>query len=207
MIQKKSAGGPIHFTFRFLHPESRKLEKGESIAVNGVCLTVTDFSSKHFEADVVRQTLEATTLGNLKPGESVNIERALRYGDLMGGHFVTGHVDARGKIKKIEKKGRNLLFHFEMPKSIQPFAAKKGSIVVDGISLTLQEVSGKIFKIAVIPHTHKYTTLGKKKAGDEVNLEVDLVARYLKRLEKFSDPLRKKSNKTITVASLQRKGF
>lgn len=206
VLRTVSAGGQIHFSFRFLKPEKRKLELGESIAVNGVCLTVVKIVKQGFEADAVRETLQATTLGKLSSGEKVNTERALRFGDPLGGHFVTGHVDAVGKILKIQKAGRNLLYTFSLPAALKPFIAVKGSVVIDGISLTVQAVNSHTFDIAIVPHTFKVTSLSAKKAGSEVNLEADLVARYLKRIQE-ARALGKQAKKPIKMKTLRKQGF
>lgn len=183
VVSKKSSGAQIRFAFQFLKPEKRKIELGESIAIDGVCLTAAKVLKKGFEADVVRETLQATTLSQLQKGSVTNTERALRYGDSMGGHFVTGHVDTRSRILKVEKQGKNRLYSFSVPRDLSLYIAAKGSVVLDGISLTVQAVGAKAFKVALVPHTLKATTLGRKGEGDEVNLEIDLIARYMKRLQ------------------------
>ena len=188
VVHKSPAGWRIAITFRFQKPEKRKPNLGESIAVNGVCLTVRKTNGRSFQADVVRETLEATNLGSLQIGDFVNLERSLKYGDEIGGHFVTGHVDACGKILKKTRSGMIV----KAPAKLMPCIAPKGSITVDGISLTVQKVQ-KVpgpskgpgtfcFTVAIIPHTLKNTTLALKKKGAVVNLEIDLVARYLKKL-------------------------
>jgi riboflavin synthase len=178
VIKKEERGGQVRFGFRFKKKE-KGLKVGDSIAVSGVCLTAVRVSSSGFEADVVRQTLEATTLGALGLGGRVNLERSLKIGDGLGGHFVTGHIDGRGTIVKIEKRKKNTTLFLKASKDIITLLADKGSVACDGISLTVQKVRGRIFQIAVIPHTLKVTTLGLKRVGSEVNLEVDIVARYL----------------------------
>jgi riboflavin synthase len=207
VIQKKSAGGPIRFAFRFLKAEKRKIESGESIAVDGVCLTAAKVLPNGFEADAVRETLAATTLSRLEKNSVVNTERALRYGDPLGGHFVTGHVDARSRILNIETRGKNRLYTFGLPPSLAVFIAPKGSVVVDGISLTVQTVKGAVFQIAIVPHTWRVTTLGRKKKGDEVNLEIDLIARYLNRLQDVMGGSGKSAKKSITKSKLSQQGF
>ncbi len=202
-----SRGGQTHFSFRFLKAEKRKLELGESIAVNGVCLTVVKIISKGFEADAVRETLQATTLCAVHAGEVVNTERALRYGDPLGGHFVTGHVDGVGRITTIQKTSRNLLYTIKFPKALKPFAAVKGSIVIDGISLTIQSLSGDTLSVAIVPHTWRVTNLASKKAGSLVNLEADLVARYLKRIQETVKTSGKQGGKPIKIKTLRRQGF
>ncbi len=176
--KKEERGGQVRFGFRFRKKE-KGLRVGDSIMVSGVCLTAVHVSPTGFEVDVVHQTLEATTLGALGLGSVVNLERSLKVGDGMGGHFVTGHIDGRGTIIKIEKKKKNTTLFIKASKVIISLLADKGSVACDGISLTVQKVLGGVFQIAVIPHTLKVTTLGIKRAGSEVNLEVDIVARYL----------------------------
>ncbi len=206
-ISRKALKGQIRFGFRFVKPEPRKIQSGESIAVDGVCLTVSNIIPQGFEADIVRETLQATTFSRLNKNGHVNTERSLRYGDSLGGHFVTGHVDACAKILKMGKYGKNILLTVNMPPALSPFVALKGSIVADGISLTVQNVSAGAFKVAIVPHTWRVTTLSTKKAGDFVNLEVDLVARYLRRLEDFSRSLPKRSKYKIKVKALKARGF
>ena len=196
---KEKKGGQVHFVFSFLQKEKRKPELGESLAVNGVCLTVTRADQNKFEADVVRETLQASTLGFLETGDQVNTERCLRQGDPVGGHFVSGHVDGRGKITKIERSGRNLAFWISAPKNLKKHLTSKGSIAVDGISLTLQEVRGALFKLAIVPHTLKKTVLLERKEGDLVNLEANRPDRG------ESGPVQTKN--TLKTAFLKRQGF
>lgn len=179
VAQKQNCGGQVRFGFKFVHKD-RKLKVGDSIAVSGTCLTVVRSEATGFEADVVRETLEATTLGSLKLGDLVNLEKSLKVGDRLGGHFVTGHIDGRGKVVEIERRRKNTTLFVQAPKDIIALQAPKGSIALDGISLTVQKVHGSVFEIAVIPHTLKVTTLGLKRPGSEVNIEIDIVARYLK---------------------------
>lgn len=207
VVRKQAAGGQIRFTFRFLKPEKRKIDLGESIAVDGVCLTVSKIAPKGFAADAVRETLQATTLSSLTVGSVVNTERSLRYGDSMGGHFVTGHVDARGRILNIAVQKKNRLLTLSLPPALARFITAKGSIVVDGISLTIQAVKGQAFEIAIVPHTWRVTSLGRKKKGHEVNLEVDLIARYLDRFQEALPVSGKSAKKSISKSKLHRLGF
>lgn len=177
-VEKK--GKQLRLSIRFAHSEKRKIQLGESIAVNGVCLTVAKRQPSGFAADVIAATLRDTTLSCLKAGDRVNLERALVYGDSLGGHFVSGHVDARGRVKAIHKKGKNREFEIQAPASVMAFVAPKGSITVDGISLTVQRAAKKFFSVSLVPHTLRQTSLGSKKTGEAVNLEADLIARYLK---------------------------
>jgi len=201
--ERKNAGEQVRFLFRFLKSPG-DLKLGESIAVNGVCLTVSAKASKGFWVDVVAETLKATTLGSLTPGCRVNLERSLRFGDRMGGHFVTGHVDGTGRILKITREGRNVSFDLEVSAGIRKFIVPKGSIAMDGISLTVQAARGKHFSIALIPHTLQVTNLGSKRAGDNVNVEVDLLARYQ---EDKSRRIKRGKTRGITLSGLLAQGF
>jgi riboflavin synthase len=203
VVKRREGNRQIHFGFRFLRKE-KPIKLGESIAVDGVCLTVAGLRPRGFEADVVRETLDATTLGSLKLGGRVNLERSLKTGDEIGGHFVTGHIDGRGRIVHIEKRKKNWLITFEASRSIMKVLAQKGSIAVDGISLTIQGLSKKFFKITIIPHTLKETTLGRKGVGDWVNLEIDLITRYLKVL---TDTVRPPKTSALLVKLLKSHGF
>lgn len=154
---------------------------GESIAVSGVCLTVTGFGASRFAADVSGETLNATTLGDLGPGGAVNLERALRVGDRLGGHLVTGHVDGVGQVIDMAPAGDSRQLTLRLPGELAQYVARKGSLTVDGVSLTVNAVDGPRCEINLVPHTLSATTLGRLEAGRRVNLEVDLIARYLER--------------------------
>lgn len=206
VIKKEKKGGQIRFRFRFERPE-KKVKAGDSIAISGVCLTASRLGPGWFEADVVDETLKATTLGSLQIGSLVNLERSLRYGDFVGGHFVSGHVDGVGTIASIKRTGKNELWSFSAPKEIMAYVAKKGSIAIDGISLTIQKVAKSSFSIALIPHTLDRTTLGGKKKGDKVNLEVDLLARYLALPVHRKVTAGKKSSLGRQIAQLSFRGF
>jgi riboflavin synthase len=162
--------------------ESARLNIGDSIAVEGACLTVTRRQGACFFADVSRETLGLTTLGKLKAGSSVNLEPSLRAGDALGGHMVSGHVDALGRLRKMAEDGRSRRMEFELPADLMRFVAPKGSICVNGVSLTVNKVEGVRFDVNIIPHTLKETTLSELRVEDEVNIEIDVVARYLERL-------------------------
>ena len=155
---------------------------GESIAVNGVCLTVVAFDAEHFEADASNETLSLTTLGALRPGAAMNLERAMLPTDRLGGHLVSGHVDGLGKVVGIHDDARAQRWRFAAPPALLRYIAKKGSICVDGVSLTVNEVDGQGFEVALIPHTIANTAFAQTGVGDAVNLEIDLVARYVERL-------------------------
>jgi riboflavin synthase len=154
---------------------------GESIAVNGACLTVIAFHGGSFEADVSAETLEKTTLGELTVGSEVNLERSLKVGDRLGGHLVAGHVDGVARLVEITPSGDARRLSFEAPELLAPFIASKGSVAIDGVSLTVNDVSGRRFGVMLIPHTLAVTNLKHLRPGSRINLEVDLVARYVVR--------------------------
>lgn len=158
------------------------LRVGDSVAVNGVCLTVASLQDKGFAADVMAETLAKTNLGELAIGDRVNLERALRLGDRLGGHLVTGHIDGVGRILRKEKQEIAWVFTIAAPQEVARYLIKKGSVAVDGISLTVVEAWEEGFTVSVIPHTAAVTTLGFKGPGDTVNLEADLIGKYV---EKF----------------------
>jgi riboflavin synthase len=160
----------------------RGAKLGDSISVNGVCLTAVKLSADRFTADLSSETLRATTAGRWKAGTRVNLEQALKASSRLGGHFVSGHVDGVGKLVKSREAGDGRSMQFEAPKPLARYIARKGSIGVDGVSLTVNAVAGNRFDLMIIPHTLSHTTLGDLKPGDAVNLEVDLIARYLERL-------------------------
>jgi riboflavin synthase len=155
---------------------------GDSICVQGVCLTVTRKQGSCFFADVSRETLAKTTLGAMAAGSAVNLEPSLRAGDALGGHMVSGHVDAVGRLVRLEQDGRSWRLEFELPAELARFVAPKGSICLNGVSLTVNAAEGRRFDVNIIPHTHAVTTLGELRVGDGVNVEIDVVARYLDRL-------------------------
>ncbi len=155
---------------------------GESIAVAGVCLTVTSFSGAVFDCDVSGETLRLTTLGRLSPGSPVNLEHALRAGDRLGGHLVSGHVDGVGSLRGNDEDGLSRVYRFEVPEPLRRYLAVKGSVAVDGVSLTVNAVDAVGFSVNLIPHTLVHTTLGALEAGAPVNIEVDQIARYAERL-------------------------
>lgn len=155
---------------------------GDSIAVSGVCLTVVEHDAGSFAADVSNETLALTTLGELTTGSQVNLEPALRAGDPLGGHLVSGHVDGVGRVVALEQDARSWRIRFETPAGLERYVARKGSIAIDGVSLTVNEVEGRGFGINIIPHTWQVTTIGGYAPGRRVNLEIDPIARYVERL-------------------------
>jgi riboflavin synthase len=158
------------------------LKVGDSVTVNGVCLTVVWYGGTEVKADISPETSKVTTLGALKPGDPVNLERAMRLGDRLGGHLVTGHVDGVGTIRSRTQEADALQIMLEAPREIVRYCVLKGAITVDGISLTVNEVTDRGFCVTIIPHTAKVTTLGIKQVGDAVNLETDLIGKYVERL-------------------------
>ncbi|MCE5231931.1 MAG: riboflavin synthase [Mizugakiibacter sp.] len=160
---------------------------GDSIAVSGVCLTVVELDGTRFAADVSNETLALTTLGKLKPGDPVNLEKALRLADRLGGHLVSGHVDGVGTVIEVRPDARSQRWTFEAPAALARYVATKGSICIDGVSLTVNAVEGRRFGVNLIPHTVEHTAFRARRPGDAVNLEVDLVARYVERLLGASD--------------------
>jgi riboflavin synthase len=159
-----------------------RLKLGESISIDGACLTVAAIKDDTFDVDASHETLSLTTLGELEPGSEVNLERALQVGDRLGGHIVTGHVDGVGTLRSRKSVGESVVMSFSLPKELSKLVAKKGSISVSGVSLTVNEIDLEGFEVTIIPHTLKETTLGNLRARSRVNIEVDLVARYVQRL-------------------------
>ena len=158
------------------------VQTGESIAVNGVCLTVTAYDASGFEADASNETLALTTLGQLPPGAALNLERAMRPDERLGGHLVSGHVDGVGRVLAVAPDARAQRWRFAAPQPLMRYVAQKGSICVDGVSLTVNAIDAEGFEVALIPHTVPHTAFAATGIGDPVNLEIDLVARYVERL-------------------------
>ena len=179
---------------------------GDSIATNGVCLTVVELPGDGFWADVSLETLDFSTLGNLKVGSPVNLEKALRAQDRLGGHIVSGHVDGVGEIVSIHTDARSIRYRLRAPKNLAHYIAHKGSICIDGVSLTVNKVEGSEFELNIVPHTQEKTLFGSYRSGTKVNLEVDVIARYLERLllgEKAAETPESK----LTTAFLAEHGF
>ncbi len=180
------------------------LNLGDSVAVNGVCLTVTQFSGAHFTVKAVQETLDRSTLGGLKIGGNVNLERAIRFGDRMGGHFVQGHVDGTGVILRKEKIGSAYWFDISVPAEFDRYIIYKGSIAVDGISLTVARKSVGSISISVILHTYQNTNLHYLSVNDRVNIELDMMAKYIENLLNHKG---EKQKSTITETWLLKQGF
>ena len=174
---------------------------GDSIAVNGVCLTAVELSDAGFAADASRETMSLTTLGQLRPGARVNLEPALTLGTPLGGHLVSGHVDGIGEVLSVREEARSWRYELGAPAELARYIARKGSVCTDGVSLTVNEVDGERFGVNIVPHTFEETTIGQWRPGSRVNLEVDLIARYLERLLSAS------GTTGITSTMLEEYGF
>ena len=162
-----------------LGKQVKGLKIGQSVALNGVCLTATKLSKSKCIFEMIEETTKKTDLGNLKVGGVVNIERSLKAGDRLEGHFVLGHVDGVGVIKKIVKKSKEVQVYFEVPKSLAKYVVKKGSIAIDGISLTVVDIKKTLASVSLIPHTIEITNFHTKKVGDKVNIETDILGKYI----------------------------
>ncbi|WP_338835810.1 riboflavin synthase [Neomoorella thermoacetica] len=179
--------------------------RGDSIAVNGACLTVVDVEPEALVAEVMAETLRVTTLGSLRAGDRVNLERALRLGERLGGHLVSGHIDGVGEIKSRRQVGIAWELTLAVPVGLERYIAPKGSLALDGTSLTVITVTGNQVTVGLIPHTARNTILGDKGPGDRVNIEVDLLARYLERL--LNPPVEEPARQGLTLEFLASQGF
>lgn len=182
LAARDTLGGDVRFTFDVGTLPFENVQMGESIAINGVCLTVIAHDATRFQADASTETLGLTTLGQLADGAVINLERAMRPTDRLGGHLVSGHVDGLGQVLSVHDDARAQRWRFAAPAALLRYIAKKGSICVDGVSLTVNEVDEQGFEVALIPHTVANTAFAATAVGSAVNLEIDLVARYVERL-------------------------
>jgi riboflavin synthase len=180
---------------------------GDSIATNGVCLTVKEKSPYSFKAEVMGETLAKSNLGNLKVGDKLNLERALRLSDRLGGHIVSGHIDGVGTIVSIKEESNGTWFTISAPKEVLRYIIYKGSIGIDGISLTVAYVDDEVFKVSVIPHTLDNTILPDKKVNSKVNLECDLIGKYVEKLFGGKDEKGEEEKSGITMEFLRNNGF
>ena len=181
ILRLERADRGLHLTLR-ASLESPDLKIGESIAVDGVCLTVVSLQGDAFTVDVSEETVSRSTLGQRRPGDEVNLERALRLGDRLSGHLVSGHADGTGRVAARQRRGESLVIKFEIPPELSRYLIEKGSVAVNGVSLTVNRCEGRQFEVNVVPHTARASTLGNLKVGDRVNVEVDLIGKYV---EKF----------------------
>lgn len=182
VTERAARGGDLRLVIAFTRLDEARVRPGDSICVQGCCLTVTARAGRTFAADLSRETLSLTTLGELAVGAAVNLEPALRAGDALGGHLVSGHVDGIARVTGVESDARSRRLTLAAPRELMRYIAPKGSVTVDGVSLTVNEVAELGFGVNIIPHTQTATTLGAVPAGTPVNLEVDQIARYLARL-------------------------
>jgi riboflavin synthase len=195
LVSVTGRGGDLELGIDTATLDMSRIAVGDSVCVQGVCLTATRIEGPLFHADVSRETLAKTTLGSLRAGARVNLEPSLRAGDALGGHLVSGHVDAVGRLVDVQEDARSRRLQFELPKALMRFVAPKGSICIDGVSLTVNEVVGERFEVNIIPHTREVTTLAGLSCGDGVNVEIDVIARYIDRL---LPPFRRPSRQRAT---------
>jgi len=199
VVQPK--GGDLRLQVATGNLDLSDVSLGDSVAVNGVCLTVVDISNATLSFDVSRESLERTSLGNVESGSAINLEKALAVGDRLGGHFVSGHVDGLGKVVSKQESARSVIFRIEVPAGLERYIAEKGSICIDGTSLTVNNVADNWFEVNIIRHTMQETIMSSYSVGTKINLEVDLIARYLERL------LPQQQDTTITKETLLKYGF
>ena len=206
LLGKRSAGGGVVFDLEagFDLPDP---EEGESIAVLGVCLTAYDIKGRRFSADVSPETLSRTKLGQLNPGDNVNMERALQLSDRLGGHIVSGHVDCLASLKLKEELGDYTILTFSFPSEYGRYFIEKGSVTVDGISLTVNDCGVDYFSVSIIPHTLKETTLGELAVGGKVNIEVDIIGKYVEKLLNFNRQDGGVPRSEVTASFLAENGF
>jgi riboflavin synthase len=186
------------------HKILKDVHIGDSISINGVCLTVTSFTDSRFQVDVMPETFEATTLRDLTAGSRVNLERAMAAGGRFGGHFVNGHVDGIGTIKRLEQVENAVYVEISVPKELSPYFIMKGSVAIDGTSLTVFGLSDDSITVSLIPQTRGDTVLGQKKTGDKVNVECDVMAKYFQR---FYEQAQRKESSKISYEFLSNHGF
>jgi riboflavin synthase len=182
VVSRETRGGDVRLLIAFDRFDPSGINVGDSICVQGCCLTAVELRDRSFAADVSRESLSLTTLGDLTAGSRVNLEPSLKAGDALGGHLVSGHVDGIGEIAALSGDARSTRIEISVPAALTRYIARKGSVTIDGVSLTVNEVQGATFGINLIPHTQAVTTLGQVRTGTRVNVEVDQIARYVERL-------------------------
>lgn len=180
------------------------LQQGDSISVHGICLTVVSWKGSSFTVDVSQESLSRTTLARLRSGDTVNLERALKLGDRLGGHLVNGHVDGRARVISRKKRGDSMVFAFEIAPELARYFIEKGSVAVDGVSLTVNHCDEKSFEVNLVPHSARVTTMANLKVGDEVNIEVDVIGKYV---EKFIRAMQEKTSDGVDADFLSKHGF
>ena len=202
-VERKEGGLSLIISTRC---DLKSAKVGDSIAVDGVCLTIVKLSGRTFAVEVSPETIQRTNLSTVREGQRVNLEMALKMSDPLGGHLVSGHVDGTGEIMAIVPEGNSFRYRFRVDPEISHYLIEKGSVAVDGISLTVAECGREEFSVSVIPHTAAATTLGKKRAGDRVNVEYDLIAKYVEKFVRQGDRMLKK-NSRIDESFLAEHGF
>ena len=205
-VKRVSRGRGLVLEFQF-EPWPEPLVKGESVSVNGACLTVADCDATRFTADVLRETELRTGLAELLPGARVNLERALKVGERFGGHVVQGHVDGRGSLLRREQKGRDFALTFKCPRAVAAASVLKGSIAVNGVSLTVSGLGDDWLRVDVIPTTASETNLGALRVGDKVNLESDVLGKYALRREEMREEEEPEDGGGLTMEMLEENGF
>lgn len=205
IVRRQSSGGGKIFSLE-ADFDLDDPQEGESIAVNGVCLTARNIDRRKFLVDVSPETLSRTGLGKLQEGNLVNLERALRMSDRLGGHLVSGHVDAQGSVEQRSAAGDFTLFTFSLPRALVKYVIEKGSIAINGVSLTVNSCEGERFSVSIIPHTLAVTTLGELKPGDKVNIEVDIIGKYVEKML-MDKPVSTETGSKINSAFLAEHGF
>lgn len=206
-VKKGSVSSRITFSASVVLSD---IHEGDSIAVNGVCLTATDITANTFTADVMAETMRRSSLGSLKPGDRVNMERAMLCGGRFGGHIVSGHIDGTGTVVSMKREENAVWVTISADSTLLKYIVEKGSVALDGISLTVAAVTEKDFKVSIIPHTASETTLLSKKAGDCINIECDMIGKYVEKLLGFASVDTQKQNckpSAITREMLLRNGF
>ena len=184
--------------------ELDRLQQGDSVSVHGVCLTVVSWQGSSFTVDVSQESLSRTTLAHLRLGDAVNLERALKLGDRLGGHLVNGHVDGKARVISRKKRGDSIVFAFEVAPELARYFIEKGSVAIDGVSLTVNRCDEKSFAVNLVPHSARVTTMGNLKMGDEVNIEVDVIGKYV---EKFVRAMQGKTSDAVDADFLAKHGF
>jgi riboflavin synthase len=202
VLEYVDIGDDRRLTIGFTGIGLQVLRAGDSVAVNGACLTVIQSKDEYFSADISLETLSKTTLGDWKIGDTVNLESALLLGDSVDGHFVTGHVDGIGHVESLVESGRSIVFGIRIDEALTPFLASKGSIAVDGVSLTVNDIKSRIFYVNIIPHTRDITVIAEYRLGTAVNIEVDIIARYLERRAKHEN-----NPQSININLLKNHGY
>lgn len=182
-------------------------QTGESVAVDGVCLTVVSWQAKTFTVDVSQETLSRSTLGQRSVGDEVNLERALRLGDRLGGHLVNGHVDGKASVMARKQRGDSLVFAFELVAELGRYIIEKGSVAVNGVSLTVNRCDEQSFEVNIVPHTAQWTTIGTWRVGDEVNIEVDIIGKYVERFVRTMQEGDSSSKSGVDQGFLAKHGF